>query len=157
MVAAVCESALWELACDPVSVGRGRRLVAEQVARWGVVEGDPAAPRVPDLLLAVSELLGNAIRFCRSPIRLSVRAHGGELRVEVTDDHPGLAVVREPGLLDEGGRGLRLVEAVTDGWGQDRRAATGGKTVWCSVEVATASVLRRRCDCDGARPAPGRD
>ncbi|MFE7105321.1 ATP-binding protein [Streptomyces sp. NPDC057575] len=52
------------------------------------------------------------------------------MRVEVADscrDVPRVVVGDE---LDEGGRGLVLVDAVTDKWGVEPRRDGRGKTVW---------------------------
>ncbi|MGW2053676.1 ATP-binding protein [Streptomyces sp. NPDC001840] len=64
-------------------------------------------------------------------------------RVEVTDRAPGVPYVEQPSSgeepvdeLAEGGRGLLLVEAVTDRWGVTPQKS-GGKTVWfeCVAKV----------------------
>jgi hypothetical protein len=48
----------------------------------------------------------------------------------VSDSSPAvpLAITGDP--LDDGGRGLVLVNAVTDGWGIVKRWDGSGKTVW---------------------------
>lgn len=86
----------------------------------GVDDGDAASVRVADVLLAASEVLGNAARLCDGPIDLAVEAHRDELRVAVTDDHPGRALVQHAGPFEESGRGLLLVDAVVDRWARSR-------------------------------------
>ncbi|MGW1180949.1 hypothetical protein ACWD7Y_02910 [Streptomyces drozdowiczii] len=54
----------------------------------------------------------------------------------------------EGDLLGEGGRGLVLVDAVTDKWGVEVRRDGGGKAVWFECLAAAASVTRP------VRPAP---
>lgn len=45
-------------------------------------------------------------------------------------------------MLDEGGRGLLLVDAVTDSWGVEVRRDGRGKTVWfeCAQREAASSA-----------------
>ncbi len=50
------------------------------------------------------------------------------LRVEVTDDSPKMPAPRSAGLLEEGGRGLALVESLAADWGVQARGP--GKVVW---------------------------
>lgn len=55
---------------------------------------------------------------------------GEGVRVEVADSSPAvpLAITGDP--LDDGVRGLVLVDAITDEWGVIKRWDGGGKTVW---------------------------
>lgn len=82
--------------------------------------------RLDDAKLLVSELVTNAIRHARSPVQVTVRDHGGRLRVEVADESVRPLVYREG--LQEGGRGLLLLDALADRWGVDHHSH--GKTVW---------------------------
>lgn len=92
--------------------------------------------------LALTELVANVVRHVpdrRCAVLILRRPEG--LRVEVYD---GVAAcpgpVRGGDPLAETGRGLLLVEAVTDRWGVDPSPHTGGgKTIWF--------------ECDG--PGPG--
>lgn len=68
------------------------------------------------------------------------------LRVEVSDGCPSPPrPAPDSGELSEGGRGLLLVEAVTDRWGTD--ANSTGKTVWFEYDApppATSGSARAR-------------
>ncbi|MEV6164280.1 ATP-binding protein [Streptomyces sp. NPDC052052] len=82
--------------------------------------------------LALTELIANVVRHvpgrrCQTLIFL-LPARG--VRVEVADDCPALPSVTAGDVFDEGGRGLVLVEAVTDRWGAEPRRDGNGKTVW---------------------------
>ncbi|MFI1400041.1 ATP-binding protein [Streptomyces sp. NPDC020681] len=102
-----------------------RRIVRSYLRQWELGELTDAAE------LAITELLANVVRHVpdRRCALLILRVPSG-VRIEVCDDAPGLPVLGEPGAeLDEGGRGLLLVEAVTDRWGVVPHAQ-GGKTVW---------------------------
>ncbi len=104
-----------------------RRILHTYLTNWGRLELADAAE------LAFTELIANVVRHvpgrrCRMLFELR---EGKVLRVEVADDHPELP--RRPAgtadVLAEGGRGLLLVDAVTDGWGVEPSPG-GGKVVW---------------------------
>ncbi|WP_282689549.1 MULTISPECIES: ATP-binding protein [unclassified Streptomyces] len=86
--------------------------------------------------LALTELIANVVRHApdRRGQTLFFRLPRGEgVRVEVADSSPAvsLAITGDP--LDDGwqgGRGLVLVNAVTDDWDIVKRWDGGGKTVW---------------------------
>lgn len=54
---------------------------------------------------------------------------GEGVRVEVADSSPAMPLAMTGDPLDDGGRGLVLVDAVTDEWGVIKRWDGGGKTV----------------------------
>jgi hypothetical protein len=54
--------------------------------------------------------------------------------VEVWDENLTLPAQSQPGLDDENGRGLMLVEALAGRWGWDLAATGRGKIVWVLVE-----------------------
>ena len=69
----------------------------------------------------------------RSAPRLELSLAAGGLRVEVEDDdptRPGPVVDVRPGAGS--GRGLRLVDQLSDSWGVD--AADPGKVVWFALD-----------------------
>jgi anti-sigma regulatory factor (Ser/Thr protein kinase) len=86
--------------------------------------------RCADVLLAVSELVTNAIRHGDDPVTLKVTPANGVVRVEVTDANPSLFVSAGAD-MDEGRRGLRLIDAVCRAWGW--HPVDGGKCVWCEL------------------------
>lgn len=73
-------------------------------------------------------------------VRIVCRERGASLRLEVSDAGGGRPVVRVPGELETGGRGLLLVEVLAYRWGVDERSAGIGKTVWAEV-VAPGAAL----------------
>jgi anti-sigma regulatory factor (Ser/Thr protein kinase) len=93
-----------------------------------VGEADGAAELIDNAVLCASELVTNAVRA--GCTRMSIRLMVGErtVRLSVLDDAPGEPAPRPVDPLALAGRGLRLVEAVTDGWGVD--AVDRGKEVW---------------------------
>ncbi|WP_342669674.1 ATP-binding protein [Streptomyces vietnamensis] len=79
--------------------------------------------------LALTELVANVVRHVpgrRCSVLLLREPYG--LRVEVADAVAGTLIAKAADPLDESGRGLALVEAVTERWGVDEKG--DGKTVW---------------------------
>ncbi|MEU3849726.1 ATP-binding protein [Streptomyces sp. NPDC029554] len=107
-----------------------RLLVVEQLRSWGL-PSDRAAQ-------VVAELSANAVTHGRVPgrdFRLLLSVVGGTLRIEVTDTrddrHPA---PRCPSPDAESGRGLLLVDALTDRWGVTP-GLSPRKTVWAEIDL----------------------
>ena len=86
-------------------------------------------------VLAVSELVTNAVVHARTGARLGLVHAGGRLRITVEDD-VGDCDLR-PREVDEHathGRGLALVEAVSDRWGVEQ-GPDGGKAIWLELDA----------------------
>ena len=118
-----------ELGSGPREVGRARRVLARALERWGV-DGECADVAV----LLTSELVTNAIRHGAAPVRVRAGIGSGGLRVEVDDEARGAVSPRQAAPTDLDGRGLHLVESLSDrwGWGSARR----GKRVWFELRAA---------------------
>jgi GAF domain-containing protein/anti-sigma regulatory factor (Ser/Thr protein kinase) len=116
----------WSLELDPMEVGRARRLVREQLARWGLDELTELA------VLLVSELVTNALRVARNRVELQLM-RVGKLLVEVSDDDHNLPSLEPSEALDEDGRGLGLVSQLSARWGTSRKAV--GKVVWFELPL----------------------
>ncbi|MEV4859476.1 ATP-binding SpoIIE family protein phosphatase [Streptomyces ossamyceticus] len=119
----------WDLEADPAAVSRARANVARQLAVWGLEELDFLAE------LVVSELVTNAIRYGRPPIRLRL-IHDRTLLCEVSDAGSTTPHLRRARVFDEGGRGLLLVAQLAERWGT--RHARRGKTVWAELNASAA-------------------
>ncbi|MFF4189091.1 ATP-binding protein [Streptomyces sp. NPDC001691] len=89
-----------------------------------------------DVVLAVSELVTNAIQHGGGSVALRVRHGHDELRVEVNDGSSVAAELRVPRPCDESGRGLFLVDAVASSWG----VSDDGRVTWCAFEAPTGRV-----------------
>ncbi|TQF06323.1 ATP-binding protein [Kitasatospora acidiphila] len=78
----------------------------------------------------MAELVENASKVTEvgEPVHLGVRAIGTDLLIEVTDSSELTPVRRCASELDEGGRGLLLVQELTSLWGW--HPVEGGKVVW---------------------------
>lgn len=87
-----------------------------------------------DILLLTSELAINAAQHARSPMDVTVRYWpGSRVRVEVHDDGGGKPEARWPTGFEETGRGLALVELLSESWGVTE--CRTGKTVWFELRV----------------------
>ncbi|MFF4653254.1 SpoIIE family protein phosphatase [Streptomyces sp. NPDC001380] len=117
--------AVWRL---PEAVSHARRFTARTLAAWGLGGERDAA------LLVVSELVTNALVHTRGPVRLDLGYAGDRLRIAVTDSSPR-SPVKPAGIGWEatGGRGVLLVEAVSDRFGS--LPMGGGKQVWSEIAV----------------------
>jgi anti-sigma regulatory factor (Ser/Thr protein kinase) len=88
--------------------------------------------------VVVSELLTNAVQASRgldrAAIQLSLASDRDRLLVFVRDHVPGTPDPRHAGADDEGGRGLMLVESLSDEFGWYRPTdGTPGKVVWAAL------------------------
>ncbi|WP_433501276.1 ATP-binding protein [Sphaerimonospora sp. CA-214678] len=137
--------------------GRARAFVHGQVGRWGL-------PHLADTAeLLVSELVTNAVRAMRSgpsplmivssmflvtlrsvAVRLRLPSASRSLFIEVWDASASVPVPRsgagpDDGELEEGGRGLTLVESLAMRWGC-RTAPDRGKIVWCELAISPVAA-----------------
>ena len=119
-----------------------RRSVRDALRTWQV----PAAQEwVDDVLLLTSELVGNAVRHGARQVSLHLRLEGSHLTVEVVDGSLLLPVQREDEDA-ECGRGLLIVEALSDAWGVRDRG--DGKAVWALTTVVPPPTLAAVQDAD---------
>jgi len=120
------------LPCDASSVGKARRLLRQELAALGAADLDNSGFVAPDLVdaagLLVSELVTNAVMHARTDVTLHVTVRRGVLRIEVTDGSPVVPTPRRASGLAGTGRGLQLVDRLSDRWGVDK--ARKGKTIW---------------------------
>ncbi|MER6201119.1 ATP-binding protein [Streptomyces sp. NPDC001586] len=108
---------------SPRSVAAARHFTRDTLRAWAATE------RLDDMLLCVSELATNALRYGvprgRGYLLRLFGFEDGTVRVEVHDSGPGFSrITGRPH-----GHGLTLVAAVADEWGV--LARTPGKVVWC--------------------------
>lgn len=117
-----------ELDAHPYRIQQIRRIVSAQLRYWRL------DPLIDAASLGISELLANVHRHAKPDKHCSVRlSHAADrLTVAVADNDPRLPklapATSEP--LATAGRGLAMVEAVSDSWGTDLLPEDGGKVVW---------------------------
>ncbi|WP_328582198.1 ATP-binding protein [Streptomyces sp. NBC_00370] len=113
---------------SPRSVGKARQFVAEHLDAWGL----PQLTETAELI--VSELVTNAVNHAHPPngrlIATQFQRLRAGVRIEVHDANDSKPELREASTDAESGRGLALVDALTDGqWGVSDRNGPG-KSVW---------------------------
>ncbi|MCX4659977.1 ATP-binding protein [Streptomyces uncialis] len=114
----------------PESAASARRLAQVVVLRqWAL------SPKLTeDTVLLVSELVGNAVRHTGARVfGLRMLRRRGWIRVEVRDPSRGLPCLMPVHELDVSGRGLFLVDKLSDRWGVD--LLPRGKTTWFEMRV----------------------
>ncbi|MFR9800535.1 SpoIIE family protein phosphatase [Streptomyces sp. MS06] len=110
---------------DPEALRQARQMIRAAVRVWG------AGERADEIELAADELVTNALMHTEGAAVLTLRLLTGadrRLRVEVEDSSSALPRRREAGESGVSGRGLLLVELLTESWGVEARG--GGKCVW---------------------------
>ncbi|GHD80765.1 hypothetical protein GCM10010336_64930 [Streptomyces goshikiensis] len=113
--------ASWDVPADPSRVSDVRAAAMRQLADWNL-EGTAFAAE-----LLLSELVTNAIRYGREPIRVRL-IFDKSLICEVYDGSSTAPRLRQAASTDEGGRGLFLVAQLAQAWGT--RYTTEGKVIW---------------------------
>jgi hypothetical protein len=125
--AALFRSASVELVGGPEIAAHARSYTAGVLTTWGLAED-----LTDTAVLAVSELVANAVTHGTAPVMLRLRRTDRRLIIDVADqsDHlPRRRLARE---TDEDGRGISIIAAVAAAWGA--RPLPEGKSVWCEFE-----------------------
>jgi anti-sigma regulatory factor (Ser/Thr protein kinase) len=130
---------------DARSVGMSRDFTVATLRRWRVAE------RCEDVAVVVSELLTNALCHAvsdsagptpRWPIRLGLLQCGPCLLCAVADPSDKAPAPGDPGCLAESGRGLHVIDALSDQWGYTA-ACDMGKVVWATFSTEPAPAQPR--------------
>jgi len=120
-------------------VKRSQNLPAElgsvSVARQFVRETLESVPgSVLDAVeLMVSELATNSVKHAKTSFEVVIERSGTVVRVEVSDRGNGDPTPRNPRPSDPTGRGLRIVDLLSDKWGV--RHAGDTTTVWFLLQA----------------------
>ncbi|MBT2395543.1 ATP-binding protein [Streptomyces sp. ISL-100] len=120
----------WELPflAEAEEVAGLRRVMALHLRLWGLSELTDAAQ------LCVTELVTNVLTHIGpgTPTTLVVSMAGTRLRIEVHDpDARALPTLLAATDRDESGRGMAIIDAITDRWGVVLRADS--KVTWCEL------------------------
>jgi anti-sigma regulatory factor (Ser/Thr protein kinase) len=133
-------AAYLKLNATTATVGFGRLLVKEALSFWGLDE------MAADAELIMSELLTNAVIHSAAIeagggglgglalVAPQVRIEGSSLFVEVWDGTSKMPGQRASDDEDEGGRGLLLVDKLSEQWGASP-GALGGKVVYGTLPL----------------------
>ncbi|MFD5378338.1 ATP-binding protein [Streptomyces griseoincarnatus] len=139
---------LWrvQVLAEPEEVAALRVDVRARLREWGIQAVIDAAQ------LCVSELVSNVITHVGpgTPVSLVLSFRGARLRIEVRDPDAGVLPTLVRATEDaENGRGMALVDALSDRWGVDLHR--DGKVTWC--EIVTVSEVPQGGDVGGMRVA----
>lgn len=121
---------------DPRAPGAARRFLRDQLAAWEIDDDT-----LDTAQLCLSELVTNVVMHARTTSELTLHLEDGVLTV-VVRDLGGSSRSGDPGATDQPaadddplrvyGRGLMLVDALADRWGQEVDAS--GTTAWFILE-----------------------
>jgi anti-sigma regulatory factor (Ser/Thr protein kinase) len=115
-------------AMDVRAPGRARQFVAAAFCSMH------ASGVLDEAELLVSELVTNAVRYGTPPIWLRVECDDShEMVVRVADADPAPPTLMEADWADESGRGLALVDVISDDWGVE--SLPEGKQVWFRLKT----------------------
>ncbi|MFD3497018.1 SpoIIE family protein phosphatase [Streptomyces sp. NPDC058676] len=115
---------------DPEALTEARHMIRVAVGAW------EARDLSDEIELVADELITNALMHTEGSAIVTLRVLTGSdrrMRVEVEDSSSALPRRREAGESGVSGRGLLLVDLLTDAWGVEARG--GGKCVWCEFVV----------------------
>ncbi|GAA4350820.1 ATP-binding protein [Angustibacter luteus] len=111
----------WPLRPEPSSARLARRLVTQAM--------DGAQEQVlRRAALVTSELVSNSVRHARGGMSLALNRLNGGWIVAVADDSSAPPQLRDAGPLSENGRGMLIVDRVSEQLGWSRTPT--GKVVW---------------------------
>lgn len=132
--------------CEPGSVGAARRFATGALS-------DTPSDLLEAVALMVSELATNCVRHAHTAFELTVALRRREIRIEVTDLGGGTPAMRSPGPDDPSGRGLQIVNMLSETWGVEHRTSSGN-TVWFTLQAPTGPSTAERLARQGGSPAP---
>ena len=115
------------------STRTGRHAAKEILTGWGVPSW-----AVDDAVLIVSELVTNAVLHAREEAALALEIEVADvwMRISLADGSAVRPLARQASHEDETGRGMAIVEALSDRWGVDDHH--GGKRIWFEVNLDRA-------------------
>jgi anti-sigma regulatory factor (Ser/Thr protein kinase) len=119
---------------DPETLAETRHMIRKAAGDWG------ARDRADEIELVADEMISNVLMHTEGSAVVTLRVLNGSerrVRVEVEDSSSALPRRREAGESGVSGRGLLLIETLTDVWGVEARG--GGKCVWSEFVVAKGS------------------
>ena len=113
------------LPAEPTSPGEARRFVTREMEQAGC-DGE-----IEIVTLLTNELVTNSVLHAGTTIEVCIDVTLQRVRVEIGDESPVLPVTLDVTEDAVAGRGLALVEELSDRWGVEH--APPGKRVWFEV------------------------
>jgi anti-sigma regulatory factor (Ser/Thr protein kinase) len=90
---------------------------------------------VDAVTLMVSELATNCVRHANTDFTMTIEQTMRQVRVEIADSGLGRVATRCPEPTEVSGRGLRIIDRLSDTWGVTEHPDRAGKSVWFMVSV----------------------
>lgn len=115
---------------EPASASKARAFVCEHLLTHGLPH------MVDDVRLVASELATNAMEHADTPFAVTLAERDGMVHLTVRDGSSVLPVLVSAQMTDTAGRGLLLVEQLSQEWGAMPDTA-GAKSVWASFSTHT--------------------
>ena len=123
------------LAANPLSASKAREFVCLHLRDHHEVE------LVDDVRLVVSELATNAVAHAQTPFVVTVSLTDELVLVVIQDTSTSVPVRRSPEATDLSGRGLMIVELLSQDWGT-HTDVEGTKSVWASFSRSSGQRER---------------
>jgi anti-sigma regulatory factor (Ser/Thr protein kinase) len=139
---------------DVNSIPAARRFVLAAIGAFTAEIGAFTAEQRDAVSVMVSELAMNAVEHARTRFQVTVQITHGSLLVEVTDSGGGTAAAQPlPDATSLRGRGLYIVDRLSDAWGTSSSAGAA-KSVWFTIilDAAAGSAARRPASSTKAAP-----
>ena len=120
-----------------------RRFCREELGKV-LADAPGRADVLDDAEVVVSELVTNAVAAGSHAVYVALALHREWLRLTVEDDAPGEPHPTRASPRDQGGRGLRVVDALTGRWGTT--VLDTGKQVWAEFPLLVGLVGNLACE-----------
>jgi len=118
------------LAAEPMSAALARDFVCVHLVAHHLLH------LVEDVRLVASELATNAVAHAQTPFAVTLSSANGAVRLAVQDGSPSAPVRSAPDVMDMSGRGLMIVESLSQRWGTSTDGH-GFKSVWACFPSGT--------------------
>lgn len=117
-----------DFAAEPASVQLARLFVC------GLLRAHGLSAMADDAELVVSELATNVVTHAGTPFVVTLQREGSRVLLTVQDGTSEPPVLVKAATTETRGRGLAIVDALSQDWGSDERPASA-KSVWASFTV----------------------
>jgi anti-sigma regulatory factor (Ser/Thr protein kinase) len=109
-----------------------RHRIADDLAAQGV-----AAESIEHVVLVASELVTNAVQHTApangTDVTIEWSLDADNVTMQVSDPSPTPPVRRHPGLTEPSGRGMLVIDTLSDDWGVEQTPT--GKRIWARIHV----------------------
>jgi hypothetical protein len=128
------------LECHVQSIPQARHELARALDNVGVGKDRT----YNDILVVATEMMTNAVRACKNYLGMRIQIHHTWLQIDVTDDNPNPAVQLHPAPDETHGRGIKIIAALSERWGQTPWNGST-KTIWSQLTLPLDRPLTIYC------------